>query len=92
MPCFTKEIVLRILDIMTDIRLKPSVEGCSNETIMYQHLGCKPNLNVLLFVLSGCCFVTFYTRKAALDAQNMMHNIKTMPGVSRSLCSPSAPV
>ena len=26
--------------------------------------------------------MTFYTRKAALDAQNALHNIKTMPGVS----------
>ena len=35
-----------------------------------------------VFLSSGCCFVTFYTRKAALDAQNALHNIKTMPGVS----------
>ncbi|KAJ8261771.1 hypothetical protein GJAV_G00158220 [Gymnothorax javanicus] len=26
----------------------------------------------------GCCFVTFYTRKAALEAQNALHNIKTL--------------
>nr|XP_040028764.1 CUGBP Elav-like family member 2 [Gasterosteus aculeatus aculeatus] len=30
----------------------------------------------------GCCFVTFYTRKAALEAQNALHNIKTLTGVS----------
>ncbi|XP_018898145.1 CUGBP Elav-like family member 1 isoform X2 [Bemisia tabaci] len=29
----------------------------------------------------GCCFVTFYTRKAALAAQNALHNIKTMAGM-----------
>ncbi|XP_077530343.1 CUGBP Elav-like family member 1 isoform X9 [Haemaphysalis longicornis] len=29
----------------------------------------------------GCCFVTFYTRKAALDAQNDLHNMKTLPGM-----------
>uniref|UniRef100_S4RCA6 RRM domain-containing protein n=1 Tax=Petromyzon marinus TaxID=7757 RepID=S4RCA6_PETMA len=29
----------------------------------------------------GCCFVTFYTRKAALEAQNALHNIKTLPGL-----------
>ncbi|CAF1047053.1 unnamed protein product, partial [Didymodactylos carnosus] len=29
----------------------------------------------------GCCFVTFYTRKAALDAQNALHNLKTLPGM-----------
>ena len=28
--------------------------------------------------------MTFYTRKAALDAQNALHNIKTMPGVSNN--------
>ncbi|XP_034530049.1 CUGBP Elav-like family member 2 [Notolabrus celidotus] len=28
----------------------------------------------------GCCFVTFYTRKAALEAQNALHNIKTLTG------------
>uniref|UniRef100_A0A3Q3GJC9 RRM domain-containing protein n=1 Tax=Labrus bergylta TaxID=56723 RepID=A0A3Q3GJC9_9LABR len=32
----------------------------------------------------GCCFVTFYTRKAALEAQNALHNIKTLTGVSVS--------
>uniref|UniRef100_UPI00398E390D CUGBP Elav-like family member 2 isoform X5 n=1 Tax=Pristiophorus japonicus TaxID=55135 RepID=UPI00398E390D len=29
----------------------------------------------------GCCFVTFYTRKAALEAQNALHNIKTLPAM-----------
>uniref|UniRef100_A0A182NEI7 Uncharacterized protein n=1 Tax=Anopheles dirus TaxID=7168 RepID=A0A182NEI7_9DIPT len=27
-----------------------------------------------------CCFVTFYTRKAALKAQDALHNIKTLVG------------
>lgn len=35
-------------------------------------------------VSRGCCFVTFYKRKHALDAQNALHNVKTMPGVSQS--------
>lgn len=26
----------------------------------------------------GCCFVTFYTRRAALAAQNALHNIRTL--------------
>ncbi|EFN76390.1 CUG-BP- and ETR-3-like factor 2, partial [Harpegnathos saltator] len=30
-----------------------------------------------------CCFVTFYTRKAALAAQNALHNVKTFSGTSR---------
>uniref|UniRef100_A0A182J3E6 Uncharacterized protein n=1 Tax=Anopheles atroparvus TaxID=41427 RepID=A0A182J3E6_ANOAO len=29
----------------------------------------------------GCCFVTFYTRKAALKAQDALHNIKTLVGL-----------
>ncbi|XP_070329109.1 CUGBP Elav-like family member 1 isoform X4 [Odocoileus virginianus] len=29
----------------------------------------------------GCCFVTFYTRKAALEAQNALHNMKVLPGM-----------
>ncbi|KAH0956373.1 hypothetical protein HN011_009729, partial [Eciton burchellii] len=28
-----------------------------------------------------CCFVTFYTRKAALAAQNALHNVKTFSGM-----------
>lgn len=31
---------------------------------------------------SGCCFVTFYTRRAALKAQDALHNVKTLNGVS----------
>ncbi|XP_078741984.1 CUGBP Elav-like family member 1-A [Lampetra fluviatilis] len=29
----------------------------------------------------GCCFVTFYTRKAAMEAQNALHNVKILPGM-----------
>ncbi|EHB17323.1 CUG-BP- and ETR-3-like factor 1 [Heterocephalus glaber] len=29
----------------------------------------------------GCCSVTFYTRKAALEAQNALHNMKVLPGM-----------
>ncbi|KAM4617491.1 CUGBP Elav-like family member 1 isoform 3-T3 [Discoglossus pictus] len=29
----------------------------------------------------GCCFITFYTRKAALEAQNALHNMKILPGM-----------
>uniref|UniRef100_A0AAQ4PYP7 Cugbp, Elav-like family member 2 n=1 Tax=Gasterosteus aculeatus aculeatus TaxID=481459 RepID=A0AAQ4PYP7_GASAC len=38
----------------------------------------------------GCCFVTFYTRKAALEAQNALHNIKTLTGISLSCVSSSS--
>lgn len=33
-------------------------------------------------LVSGCCFVTFFTRKAALHAQDALHNVKTLNGVS----------
>jgi RNA recognition motif-containing protein len=53
---------------------------------MFQEYGGVYQLNVLRDKHSGeskgCCFVTFFTRKAALDAQNALHNLKTLPGVS----------
>ncbi|CAK5030040.1 unnamed protein product [Meloidogyne enterolobii] len=30
----------------------------------------------------SCCFVTFYHRKDAINAQNALHNVHTMPGLS----------
>lgn len=30
----------------------------------------------------GCLFITYYTRKAALDAQNALHNVRKLPGMS----------
>ncbi|XP_067348863.1 CUGBP Elav-like family member 1 isoform X14 [Channa argus] len=29
----------------------------------------------------GCCFITYYTRKSALEAQNALHNKKILPGM-----------
>ncbi|KAF0289151.1 CUGBP Elav-like family member 1 [Amphibalanus amphitrite] len=29
----------------------------------------------------GCCFVTYFTRKSALQAQNKLHNVRTLPGM-----------
>ena len=29
----------------------------------------------------GCCCVTYYMRRSALEAQNALHNIKTLPGM-----------
>ncbi|XP_031424965.1 CUGBP Elav-like family member 1 isoform X14 [Clupea harengus] len=31
--------------------------------------------------VSSCCFITYYTRKAALEAQNALHNMKILPGM-----------
>ena len=52
----------------------------------FEEFGPVYQLNVLRDkssgVSRGCCFVTFYKRKHALDAQDACHNIRTMPGVS----------
>merc|ERR1712106_268361 len=52
----------------------------------FEQFGSVHQLNVLrdkaTGVSRGCCFVTFFKRKHALDAQNDLHNIRTMPGVS----------
>ncbi|XP_045111250.1 CUGBP Elav-like family member 2 isoform X14 [Portunus trituberculatus] len=52
---------------------------------MFEDYGEVFQINVLRDKVTGqskgCCFVTFYTRKAALEAQNAMHNIKTLPGM-----------
>eukprot|EP00092_Neocalanus_flemingeri_P014094 GFUD01015203.1.p1 GENE.GFUD01015203.1~~GFUD01015203.1.p1 ORF type:complete len:530 (-),score=125.39 GFUD01015203.1:89-1678(-) len=51
----------------------------------FEDFGPVHQLNVLrdktTGVSRGCCFVTFYKRKHALDAQNALHNIKTMTGM-----------
>lgn len=56
---------------------------------MFEEFGPIYQLNVLRDKVTGqskgCCFVTFYTRKAALDAQNALHNIKTMPGMQHPI-------
>jgi CUG-BP- and ETR3-like factor len=56
---------------------------------MFEDFGPVYNVNVLRDKISGqskgCCFVTFYTRKSALDAQNALHNIKTLPGMQHPI-------
>jgi RNA recognition motif-containing protein len=52
---------------------------------MFTEYGSIYQLNILKDKRSGeskgCCFITFHTRKAALDAQNALHNLKTLPGM-----------
>ncbi|XP_015792666.2 CUGBP Elav-like family member 2 isoform X1 [Tetranychus urticae] len=52
---------------------------------LFEEFGEIYSLNVLKDKSSGlsrgCCFVTFFSRKSALDAQNALHNIKTLPGM-----------
>lgn len=54
---------------------------------MFEEFGRVHTINVLrdktTGLSKGCCFVTFYTRKAALKAQDALHNIKTLVGVSK---------
>ncbi|KAK2151681.1 hypothetical protein LSH36_355g04005 [Paralvinella palmiformis] len=56
---------------------------------MFEEFGMVFQLNVLRDKVTGqskgCCFVTFYTRKAALEAQNALHNIKTMAGMQHPI-------
>ncbi|XP_076265159.1 CUGBP Elav-like family member 1 isoform X2 [Rhynchophorus ferrugineus] len=52
---------------------------------MFEVYGRVHSINVLRDKASGaskgCCFVTFFTRKAALQAQDALHNVKTLPGM-----------
>ncbi|XP_043470170.1 CUGBP Elav-like family member 2 isoform X2 [Leptopilina heterotoma] len=52
---------------------------------IFEEYGRVHQINVLRDKFSGnsrgCCFVTFFTRKAALGAQNALHNIMTFKGM-----------
>ncbi len=52
---------------------------------MFEEYGPVYQLNVLRDKQTGeskgCCFVTFFTRKSSLEAQNALHNLKTLSGV-----------
>ncbi|KAI5633903.1 RNA recognition motif domain-containing protein [Phthorimaea operculella] len=52
---------------------------------MFEEFGRVHQINVLRDKITGaskgCCFVTFFTRKAALKAQDALHNIKTLTGM-----------
>ncbi|XP_022906115.1 CUGBP Elav-like family member 1 isoform X2 [Onthophagus taurus] len=52
---------------------------------MFEEFGRVHSINVLRDKVTGsskgCCFVTFYTRKAALQAQDALHNVKTLNGM-----------
>ena len=52
---------------------------------MFEEYGPIYQLNILRDKQTGeskgCCFVTFFTRKSALDAQNALHNLKTLNGM-----------
>lgn len=52
---------------------------------MFEEFGRVHSINVLrdkaTGISKGCCFVTFYTRRAALKAQDALHNVKTLNGM-----------
>ncbi|XP_064211206.1 CUGBP Elav-like family member 1 isoform X1 [Tribolium castaneum] len=52
---------------------------------MFEEYGRVHSINVLrdktTGASKGCCFVTFFTRKAALQAQDALHNVKTLNGM-----------
>lgn len=59
-----------------------SEEQCKE---LFSEFGDIYNLNVLRDKASGssrgCCFVTYFSRRSALEAQNALHNIKQLPGM-----------
>jgi len=68
-------------------RLLRSVTHLHNWTVLIEQNGQILDIKVIATVVScsaGCCFVTFYTRRAAMEAQSSLHNIKTLPGVCDS--------
>ncbi|XP_055387340.1 CUGBP Elav-like family member 1 isoform X2 [Condylostylus longicornis] len=74
-PDHIKMFVGQIPKTLDEIQLKGLFEG----------FGRIYAINVLrdkiTGVSKGCCFVTFYTRKAALRAQDALHNIRTLEGM-----------
>lgn len=52
---------------------------------MFEEYGPVHSINVLrdkaTGISKGCCFVTYYTRRAALKAQDALHNVKTLNGM-----------
>ncbi|RUS87579.1 hypothetical protein EGW08_004685 [Elysia chlorotica] len=52
---------------------------------LFEEFGPIHSMNILRDKITGqsrgCCFVTFFTRKAALEAQSALHNMRTLPTV-----------
>jgi len=57
--------------------------------ILFEHYGRIYKLNILRDKQNGeskgCCFLTYYTRKAALNAQNALHNLMILPGMHHAI-------
>jgi len=56
---------------------------------LFENYGRIYKLNILRDKLNGeskgCCFLTYYTRKSALNAQNALHNLMILPGMHHAI-------
>lgn len=56
---------------------------------LFEHYGRIYKLNILRDRLTGqskgCCFLTYYTRQSALNAQNALHNLLILPGMHHAI-------
>jgi CUG-BP- and ETR3-like factor len=57
--------------------------------ILFERYGRIHKLNILRDKQSGeskgCCFITYFTRKSALNAQNALHNLIILPGMHHAI-------
>lgn len=88
---FVLLIPLLLLLLLTNVIIVNTKEHCASHIVHIADVWSKTPNRVtesdmshrrLLHSPTGCCFITYYTRKSALEAQNALHNMKILPGVS----------
>lgn len=75
---FATPFTLHLLHSPNRVKYITPIEGAPDANTQNPN----PSFNNHSLFIAGCCFVTFYTRKAALQAQDALHNVKTLRGVS----------
>ena len=69
-------------------QLPKSMDECQLRD-MFEEYGPVYSVNVMrdkaLGISKGCCFVTFYSRRAALKAQDALDNVKTLNGMKKPI-------
>uniref|UniRef100_A0A8C9FJS5 CUGBP Elav-like family member 2 n=1 Tax=Pavo cristatus TaxID=9049 RepID=A0A8C9FJS5_PAVCR len=75
-----RSCLMSVLAMCNLSRKADELQGLHGSSYVCEHLEDRSEDPFFSFLSIGCCFVTFYTRKAALEAQNALHNIKTLPG------------